>query len=70
MRIVVGYAGWAAGQLDVELAESSWLMAPVQPDLIFATPLASMWETAIRRLGAEPSALQGSPGPLTHNSLC
>ena len=62
VRIVVGYAGWAAGQLDVELAESSWLMAPVQPDLIFATPLASMWETAIRRLGAEPSALQGSSG--------
>lgn len=62
VRIVVGYAGWAAGQLDVELAESSWLMAPVQPDLIFSTPLASMWETAIRRLGAEPSALQGSSG--------
>jgi putative transcriptional regulator len=62
VRIVVGYAGWAAGQLDVELAESSWLMAPVQPDLIFAIPLASMWETAIRRLGAEPSTLQGSSG--------
>ena len=62
VRIVVGYAGWAAGQLDVELAESSWLMAPVQPDLIFSIPLASMWETAIRRLGAEPSTLQGSSG--------
>jgi putative transcriptional regulator len=62
VRIVVGYAGWAAGQLDVELAESSWLMAPVQPDLIFDIPLAAMWETAIRRLGAEPSALQGSSG--------
>jgi len=62
VRIVVGYAGWAAGQLDVELAESAWLMAPVQPDLIFETPLASMWETAIRRLGAEPTALHGSSG--------
>jgi putative transcriptional regulator len=62
VRIVVGYAGWGAGQLDIELAESAWLMAPVQPDLLFDTPLASMWETAIRRLGAEPSALQGSSG--------
>jgi putative transcriptional regulator len=62
VRIVVGYAGWAAGQLDVELAESAWLMAPVQQDLIFETPLDSMWETAIRRLGAEPSSLQGSSG--------
>jgi hypothetical protein len=25
-------------------------------------PLESMWETAIRRLGAEPSMLQGSSG--------
>lgn len=62
VRIVVGYAGWSAGQLDVELAESAWLMAPVQADLIFATPLETMWETAIRRLGAEPSSLQGSSG--------
>ena len=62
IRIVVGYAGWGAGQLDIELADSAWLMAPVQPDLIFSIPLPSMWETAIRRLGAEPSALQGSSG--------
>jgi putative transcriptional regulator len=62
VRIVVGYAGWGAGQLDVELAESAWLMAPVQADLLFETPMSSMWETAIRRLGAEPSALQGSSG--------
>jgi putative transcriptional regulator len=62
IRMVVGYSGWAAGQLDVELAESAWLMAPVQPDLIFSTPLEDMWETAIRRLGAEPSTLQGSSG--------
>jgi putative transcriptional regulator len=62
VRMVVGYAGWGAGQLDVELAESAWLLAPVQPDLIFDTPLEAMWETAIRRLGAEPSMLQGSSG--------
>jgi putative transcriptional regulator len=62
VRMVVGYAGWSAGQLDVELAESSWLMAPVESDLIFTTPVDAMWETAIRRLGAEPSMLQGSSG--------
>ncbi len=62
VRMVVGYAGWGAGQLDVELAESSWLLAPVESDLIFTIPLDDMWETAIRRLGAEPSMLQGSSG--------
>ncbi|MGH9218161.1 MAG: YqgE/AlgH family protein [Vicinamibacterales bacterium] len=61
-RMVVGYAGWGAGQLDVELAEGSWLLAPVESDLIFKTSADTMWEAAIRRLGAEPSMLQGSSG--------
>lgn len=61
-RMVVGYAGWGAGQLDVELAQGSWLMAPVQSDLIFGTSYETMWETAIRRMGAEPSMLHGSSG--------
>ena len=62
IRVVVGYAGWGPGQLDEELATSSWLMAPVQTDLLFDIPEDVMWETAIRRLGAEPSALQASSG--------
>jgi putative transcriptional regulator len=62
VRMIVGYAGWGAGQLDGELADSSWLLAPVEPDLIFSTPVDHMWEAAIRRLGADPSMLQGSSG--------
>jgi putative transcriptional regulator len=62
VRMVVGYAGWGAGQLDVELAQGSWLLAPVDSDLIFETSADSMWEAAIRRLGAEPSMLHGSSG--------
>ncbi len=61
-RMVVGYAGWGAGQLDVEIAEGAWLLAPVATDLIFGTSVDIMWESAIRRLGAEPSMLQGSSG--------
>lgn len=61
-RLVIGYAGWGPGQLDNELAASAWLMAPVESDLVFDVPVDRMWETAIRRLGAEPSALQSSPG--------
>ena len=62
VRLVVGYAGWAPGQLDEELAASSWLMLPVQPDLLFEIPVDVMWETGIRRLGADPSTLQASFG--------
>jgi putative transcriptional regulator len=58
----MGYAGWGAGQLDAELRESAWLIMPVEVDLIFDVPAADMWETAIRRLGAEPGSLQMSQG--------
>ncbi|HXH05475.1 MAG TPA: YqgE/AlgH family protein [Vicinamibacterales bacterium] len=61
-RVLAGYAGWGPGQLDEELAQSSWLLAEVQTDLIFETEPALMWETAIRRLGADPSTLHMSRG--------
>ena len=61
-RVVAGYAGWGPGQLDEELAQSAWLMADVQLDLVFDVDATVMWETAIRRLGADPSLLQTSPG--------
>lgn len=61
-RVVAGYAGWGPGQLDDELSQSAWLMADVQLDLIFDVDASVMWETAIRRLGADPALLQTSPG--------
>ena len=61
-RVLAGYAGWGPGQLDEELAQSAWLMSDVELDLVFDVPTSLMWETAIRRLGADPSALQTSHG--------
>jgi putative transcriptional regulator len=61
-RVIVGYAGWGPGQLDKELAESAWLTTDVDAGLIFGVPPEEMWETAIRRLGADPAAFQTSSG--------
>jgi putative transcriptional regulator len=61
-RVLAGYAGWGPGQLDFELAESAWLMGQVDLDLVFDVEPDAMWETAIRRLGADPAALQASHG--------
>jgi len=62
VHLVMGYAGWGAGQLEAELHESAWLLSDIDPDLIFNTPSERMWETAIRRLGADPAALHCSRG--------
>jgi putative transcriptional regulator len=61
-RLIVGYSGWGPGQLEAELEASAWLMSDVDRDLIFNTPSDVMWETAIRRLGADPFSLQMSRG--------
>src|SRR6267142_2630267 len=61
-RVLVGYAGWDAGQLDREIAASAWLTMDVEPALIFNVPHEQMWETAIRRLGADPAGLQITSG--------
>jgi uracil-DNA glycosylase family protein len=61
-RVLAGYAGWGPGQLDDELAQSAWLLADIDLDIVFDMPAAAMWETAIRRLGADPSTLTMSHG--------
>ena len=61
-RVLAGYAGWGPGQLDEELAQSAWLMGDVDLDIVFDTAPDAMWETAIRRLGADPSSLTTSHG--------
>ncbi len=59
-RVIIGYAGWAPGQLDRELAASAWLTADASVDLVFDVAPTQIWETAIRRLGADPASLQTS----------
>jgi putative transcriptional regulator len=61
-RLMIGYSGWGRGQLEAELEASAWLMSDVDRDLLFTTPPERMWETAIRRLGADPATLQMSRG--------
>ena len=61
-RVLAGYAGWGPGQLDAELAQSAWLIGRIDLDLVFDIEPEQMWETAIRRLGADPSSLQMSHG--------
>jgi putative transcriptional regulator len=61
-RLMIGYSGWGAGQLEAELEASAWLLSDIDCNLIFQTPPERMWDAAIRRLGADPAALHTSRG--------
>ncbi len=45
--LAFGYAGWAPGQLDKEIARGSWMAAPENPALVFDTDRAKVWTEAL-----------------------
>lgn len=57
VRFLLGYAGWASSQLELELAEGAWLLAEASSELVFRTPSEAMWHAAIRSLGVDPGTL-------------
>lgn len=60
--IAMGYAGWAAGQLERELAENAWLSGPADREIIFSLPQETRWSAAARLLGVDLTTLSGEAG--------
>ena len=60
--IALGYAGWAAGQLEFELAENSWLTLPADSDIIFATPYDQRLSAAAAVLGIDMNLISAQAG--------
>ncbi len=56
-RFFIGYAGWGPGQLEGEMAGSSWITAPADVDFIFTTPAEKLWEKTLKIVGADPFRL-------------
>ena len=62
-RLLLGYAGWGAGQLMDEIVRNDWLTAPVSEDLLFAEDSQGVWESALRTVGLDPAALPSWTSP-------
>jgi putative transcriptional regulator len=60
-RVFVGYAGWAAGQLEAELEEESWLVIPAEPDDLFSDDPDGLWSAVLRRQGGPYALLAQMP---------
>lgn len=55
--LLLGYAGWHPGQLEREIEENSWVVAPLDPAILFETPVEERWAAALRSIGIEPGTL-------------
>jgi putative transcriptional regulator len=52
-----GYAGWAPGQLEREIAEGSWILAPAAPRFVFDLPVEEVWDRVLRDNGIDPARI-------------
>ena len=50
---ILGYAGWGAEQLERELGENSWLLAPASPAIVFDTDVPHRAARAAAQLGVD-----------------
>ena len=58
----LGYAGWFAGQLEKELTNDGWLVAPGDSKLIFECKAEKKWTKAIKSIGINPDFLSANSG--------
>lgn len=61
LRLFVGYSGWSPGQLENELKEGAWIVAPVDVKVLFETDNDRIWRAAIESLGKEYAYLANLP---------
>jgi len=60
--VALGYAGWAAGQLEQELVDNTWLTCPAETAIIFDTPTEKRWAAAAASLGIDINTLSDNCG--------
>ncbi|MFO1519128.1 MAG: YqgE/AlgH family protein [bacterium] len=57
LRLILGYAGWAAGQLESEMKLGSWLTFQANPKDVLETDPSRTWTTVLRSMGVDPMQL-------------
>ncbi|MGC4090460.1 MAG: YqgE/AlgH family protein [Polyangiaceae bacterium] len=59
---LVGYAGWAPGQLENEIRVGAWLPVGLDVRLVFDEPREKLWERAYELAGTTPMAFTSRVG--------
>ena len=59
MRVFAGYAGWAPGQLDAEMAQDAWIVTAARPEDAFAPE--DIWAEVVQRKGGNFALMATMP---------
>jgi putative transcriptional regulator len=60
--LVLGYAGWDAGQLDEEIRQNAWLSVPADEAIVYDEDYTTKWARALAKLKIDPGMLSGTAG--------
>jgi putative transcriptional regulator len=66
-RVYSGYAGWAPGQLEAEIARGDWHLLPAEASLVFEPRPEQVWEQLARRM--ETPVAAGGENPVLEEVL-
>ncbi len=61
VRAFLGYAGWEGGQLEGELQQNAWVVAPVEGGLLKECDGEGLWRFVIGRVSPELRLLAEAP---------
>jgi putative transcriptional regulator len=67
LRVFAGYAGWAPGQLEGELAQHAWFVVDLEDDDAFAAAPEQLWRKVLRRQRGEIAVFAHYPEDATEN---
>ena len=67
VRVFRGYAGWGAGQLNLEIDEGAWLVLDAEIEDVFSDRPDELWHTVLRRQPGRLSWLALAPDDLSLN---
>jgi putative transcriptional regulator len=60
--ITLGYAGWVEHQLEKEIRDNTWLVAPWDKGIVYDLPFEARWDAAASALGIKMSQLSSNIG--------
>jgi putative transcriptional regulator len=60
--LALGYAGWAAGQLEQEIQANGWLHGPADRAILFDADIDSKYERALAKIGVSTAVLSSDAG--------
>ncbi len=60
--MALGYAGWGAGQLEMEIGENGWLTCPATPQLLFEGNIEQKYDGVLASIGIDAANLSQIAG--------